>query len=135
MTFHESKNLPAETEETKEIVTDSTPDRTSSLLPAVPLLTDAELRQIEKRKEAQWKRENRPVLSEEEVERIGFIPESNQPEPSPFEHPPDGVLPEEESASSDKPLTTSSETIQIDTCEKSQPKTRQRRSARVAALR
>ena len=75
MTFHQSHNLPAETEETKEIVTDSTPDRTSSLLPAVPLLTDAELRQIEKRKEAQWECENRPVLSEEEVERIGFLPE------------------------------------------------------------
>ena len=114
MTFHQSHNLPRETEETKEIVTDSTPDRTSSLLPAVPLLTDAELRQIEKRKEAQWERENRPVYSEEEVERIGFIQESIA-EPSPFEHPPDGVLPEEESASSDKPLTT--ETIQIDTCE------------------
>ena len=56
MTFHQSNNLPRETEETKEIVTEPTPERSSSLLPALPPLTDAELQQIEKQKEAQWER-------------------------------------------------------------------------------
>ena len=56
MTFHQSHNLPRETEETKEIVTEPTPERSSSLLPALPPLTDAELQEIEKQKEAQWER-------------------------------------------------------------------------------